>query len=433
MPSSAQQSVATIDQFLQAVGHMKAADGFTPLSEPGSIGGETEHPVKKVDDRLEKAKEGFRSSENSKDVKEDQGKPSVENAAEAKAGVDRRAGNVFNVAGQFAFGQQKRADGVVSQGGSAEDDHMNIGLRAAPTGEDPSNETDSAKAGKEDKRQGNMGGTDHPASTENDKIDGHKWAADLSLEKLAAAMKDVGDNLCAQIAWVSQQQGNFKTAQAAQQYSGQQYQRGDIDPYLAQQLGWEMAGLVNGTFDKQAADSLVVGTLEQIVKTASDDADRFIHFMDHFIKEAEDEVLPEMGNGGGMPPDAGSPPPGGGGEEEAMLAALGGGVDAGGGGHPLGGEGGGGEVDDAEAMQLAQILEQLGVSPEELEQAMREEAAGNGGDLPPGDGSEGGGMEVQASDRSGRGRQKQAETDKHAQARQYISEIVQRSRARRAG
>ena len=103
MPTSAQQSMATIDQFLQKVGSVKVAED--PLSEPGSIGGETSHPVKKVDDRLQTATEGARSSENSKDVKEDQGAPSVENAPEAKAASARNAAN------RLAKGQQKRAEG----------------------------------------------------------------------------------------------------------------------------------------------------------------------------------------------------------------------------------------------------------------------------------------------------------------------------------
>ena len=85
---SAQSSMSTIDAFIQEVGaaEKQAAEA---LSEPGSIGGETSHPVKNVDDRLEKAKEGERSAENTADVKADQGKPSVENA---KEGVSKKAG-----------------------------------------------------------------------------------------------------------------------------------------------------------------------------------------------------------------------------------------------------------------------------------------------------------------------------------------------------
>lgn len=120
-----------------------------------------------------------------------------------------------------------------------------------------------------------------------------------------------------------------------------------------------------------------------------------------------------------------------------MMAALGGGADAGGGAPPGGPPGAGGGM-DPEVMQLAKVLEQMGVSPEELEQAMQEQAGGGGGGPPPdgggappggGGGPPGGGggpppgMEAQAADRAGQ--------DKTAGMRQYISEIVQRSRARR--
>lgn len=75
--SKSANSIATIDQFLQAVkSNVKyAAEAHT---EPGSIGGATTHPVKDVDDSTEEASEGDRSAENTADVKADQGKPSVE-------------------------------------------------------------------------------------------------------------------------------------------------------------------------------------------------------------------------------------------------------------------------------------------------------------------------------------------------------------------
>jgi hypothetical protein len=504
MPSTS-QSIATIDQFISAVGGygeknasdvtvangkgaVKAADGSKPISEPGSIGGDTSHPVKTVDDRLQEPKEGERFKENTKDVNEDQGKPSIQNAAEAKAGADKAA-DVFGLASRFALGTNgqtkaacdtcgkhpcecnkkavdKRAEGgAVMQGGSAEEDHYQIGTKVAPTGEDPKSETGSAKAGKEDKKEGGMGGTSHPANTENDKIDGHKWSFDQNtpLEQMVSMMKDAGDNICAQIAWVSNNQGAPKTAEAAQQAApgvapvpparGQSKQA-EVDPYLAQQVGWELAGLINGTFDKRAADSLVQNVLYTIQKEAADDAARFCDFMDAYLtaeKRAEGEPPP----GAGAPPEGGGPPGGGeapGENEAAMMAALGGGA----GGPPPGGGGGemppgGGGGGDAEAMQLAQILEQLGVSPEELEQALQQQGGGMGGELgggpppgggappPPGGAPPGGGgapppgMEAAAGDRGGRQpTQKQAQHDKSAHMHAYISEIVQRSRARRS-
>jgi hypothetical protein len=432
MTLPAQSSVATIDQFLQTVGAVKSAEA--PLSEPGSKGGETKHPVKSVDDRLQDAKEGPRSAENSKDVKEDQGPPSIEKAPEAKAAADAaRAASLFNVAGQFALGK-KAEGGAASSPGSAADDQVQIGPNKQPTGEDPSNETSSAKAGKEDP------GSKHPMRTDNDSIDGHKWAVDgnMPLEKLASVMKECGDHLCASISNLNKAASDpVRQPQRPQQ--NQPKQAHDIDPALAQQAGWEMAGLMTGNFDKRAADSLVRKTLVEIIKRASDDADNYIEAMDSFRKQAEGTPPPEMPPPG--PPGGGAPPPGGGDDGGAgMLDALGGGAPAGDAGGGMGGGMGGGG--DAEAMQLAQILEHLNISPEELEQAMAEmHGGGGGGDMggmgggaggpPPGGGGAGGpppGMEAQASDR-GRAAPTPQQI-KSAEIHNYISELVSRSRAK---
>lgn len=461
MTRSAQGSIATIDQFISQVGQVKtasekAADGSTPLSEPGSIGGETSHPVKKVDDRLQAAKEGERSAENSKDVKKDQGAPSVENAAEAST-KNAAARSIFGVAAGFA----KKAEGAVSTPGSAADDHISTTTKVAPTGEDPSNETGKAKAGKEDKEQGGVGGTSHPASTENDQLDGHKYAADTPLEKLANDMRTSGNNLLAALHNLynsSGVQAPQQTKQAAAQNPVPQ-QPQQIDPRLAYHAGAELAGLINGTMDKRAADKLVHDTLTDVIKQASDDADLFITYASGFFKRAEGEdegaTDPTAGGGGDA---AAAPAPGGagggGGGEEDMMAALGGGAGgdpmagAGGGDPMAGGGGGGGE--DHEAAQLALILEQLGVTPEELQQAMAEQgmgggdpmAGGGGGDpmaslggggAPPGGGMGGGappgGMETQAN--AGGGKRNVQTKVAQAEVAGYIREIVSRSRAKR--
>jgi hypothetical protein len=449
MTRTAMGSIATIDQFIAQVGNVKtasekAADGGTPLSEPGSIGGETSHPVKKVDDRLEKAKEGERSAENSRDVKADQGAPSVEGKPEAST---KSAASIFGVLSGFA----KKAEGV-STPGSAADDHISTTTKVAPTGEDPANETNSAKAGKEDKKQGGVGGTSHPASTENDQLDGHKYAND-SLEKLATDMRTVGNNLLAQIhnLYSNQGQGQYapqQTKQAAATHP-QTKQAGAVDPRLAYYAGNELAALVAGhSLNKQATDNMVRNALADVVKQASDDADNFIIYARSFIKRAEEGEEPADPSAGGEDPAAaaggdpmagGGGGGGGGGEEEAMMAALGGGA---GGGDPsggMGGMGGGGDPADEEAARLALVLEQLGVSPEELEQALQAEAGGGGGaggGMGGGDpmaamgGGGGGGMETQANAGGGK---RNAGTQKIAAAEisNHIREIITRSRARR--
>lgn len=458
MTRTAMCSIATIDQFIAQVGNVKtASDGTTPLSEPGSIGGETSHPVKKVDDRLAKAKEGERSAENSRDVKADQGAPSVEGKPEAST---KSAASIFGLLAGFA----KKADGSVSTPGSAADDHISTTTKVAPTGEDPSNETNSAKAGKEDKKQGGVGGTSHPASTENDSLDGHKYAND-SLEKLATDMRTVGNNLLAQIHNLYNGQGHAQhappqTKTAATNNTQNTKQAGAVDPQLAYYAGQELAALISGHgLNKQATDNMVRNAIADVVKQASDDADGFITYARSFFKQAEEgeEMDPSAGGGGEDPAAAaaaagggggGDPMAGGGGggEEEAMMAALGGGAGGDPSGGMGGGGGGGGDPSDEEAAQLALVLEQLGVTPEELEQALQEQQAGGGagggmgGGMPGmgggGDpmaamgGAGGGGMETQANAGGGK---RNAGTQKIAsnEISNHIREIITRSRTKR--
>lgn len=448
---SSKSAITTIDDFITKVGN-NTKTAAAPLSEPGSIGGETSHPVKSVDDRLQKATEGERSKENTKDVKEDQGKPSVENAAEATA---KSASAIMKVARSFA---KKAEGGAVSVPGSAEDDQLQIGTKKAPTGEDSSVETSSAKAGKEDP------GSSHPARTDNDSLDGHKYAADTPLEKLASDMRDAGNTLCAQLAWLTNNTAPATATKAAAAQTDNRpaappagvTQVNRLDPDMAKQAGWELAGLINGTHDKAAVDAMVQNSLYGVIKQASEDADLFIEFAtDYFAKQAEGEpggeAPPPGGEGGGAPPGAGG---GGPDEEAAMMGALGGGE--GGGAPPAPGGGMGGDPAgggaDPQAMMLAQVLEHLGVSEEELAQAMAEVQGGGagggmggdpaaGGGAPPPGGGMGGdpaaaggggpppGMEAMAS--FGGGKQNVQQNVKAAEVAAFIRETVSRSRNRR--
>jgi len=463
MSKSAQMSMITIDDFIGKTGAVKTAE--EAHTEPGSIGGETKHPVKNVDDRTEAAKEGARSAENTKDVKADQGEPAVDNTAVAKAA----SANPFALAARFAAGQKtaaatKKAEGAAQVAGSAEDDQLQIGTKKAPTGEDPAHETSSAKGGKEDGQY--QGSSTHPARTDNDKLDGHKYASDVSLEKLAADMKTLGEDLCAAITYDARDGG--ATKQAAQRQSSPQAQQptkqASFDPQVAHQAGWEMAALLNGTFDKQASDSLVVGTLEDVIKTASDDADNVAAYLgQYFAKQAEGSQEPPpdpaamMGGGAG----GGMPMGGAGGEEGGPMGAAG----APGGGGPEGMGGPGGDAGGpggpggggGEEAQLQAILDQLGITPEQLMQMLaQEQAQGGGGGAPGGPGGSapggpmggaggapmaggggpgGGGLEASASDRGGTTKQAASKQGgakvAAADMRNYLTELVGRSRAQK--
>lgn len=412
MPSSAIQSMRSIDRFLQEVAatEKRAAEAHT---EYGSVGGPTTHPVKDVDDSTEEAREGARGAENAADVKADQGPASVESVPD-------------NVAAKKAAARKVAVDGK-SEGGSvnppgtATDDQLQIGTRKSTTGQDPAVETSSAKAEKEDASGGRLGNSTHPARTNNGELDGYKYA-EMPLEQLAKVASDLGNNLLAKLAELTGDQhkldvnknGKIDGSDLASLRGGKDEEEDEEKEAtdLAGQAGWELAGLLSGNFDKRAADSLVQGTLEEIIKVASEDADKVATFLASYSDEMSKKAEGEMP--AGIDPAAmmgGDPAAGAGPDEAAMAGAMTGGEEVGQGG------------DDVE--QLAAVLEQLGISPEELEAAM---AGSEAPEAAEGTASEAPGMEVEASDKRVA---KQAAAKKGAadkSVRDYIQEVLERSR-----
>ena len=395
MATTVKNQIDSIDRFLKAVGYSEK--NAAANTEAGSIGGETTHPVKDVDDSTEDASEGARSAENTADVKADQGPASVENAK--KAAAKKRAS-----ANKWAAEKDPT--------GSASDDQMQIGTNKQPTGEDPSVETSSVKAEKDDVD------TSHPASTDNSELDGNKYAS-MSTAALHKLSNDLGNRVLVSLTknaeFHDDDEAERKSESDSSSDSEMMEEKGAVD--LAGQAGWELAGLLSGQFDKRAADSLVYSTLSEIIKTANDDADKtaaYLHsYQNELQKQAEGEEMmpPEMDPSAGM------------GDEAAMADAMGG-------GEAPEGEGG----DDVE--QLAAVLDQLGISAEELEAAMAGQGSEGGeGGAPPMDPSMGGeappemasaapNMEVEAS-------YKQAAAKKGAankNVRDYIQEVLERSR-----
>jgi hypothetical protein len=165
MSSNTRNVVSALDDMLSEIGAAAEKSAAEANTEPGGYQGGTEHPSADVDDRTDDAQEGSRSSENTSDVKEDQGAPSVENTTPGTPG-----------------GQ----DSVT----------LNIGTQSAATGEDSSVETDSAKGGKDDPGT-QRGSSTHPARTDNDSLDGHKYA---NLIEKAGALEQVGRELVAAVA-----------------------------------------------------------------------------------------------------------------------------------------------------------------------------------------------------------------------------------------
>jgi hypothetical protein len=435
---SAKESMNTIDKFIREVGaaEKSAAEAH---SEPGSVGGATEHPVKDVDDYTEVAEEGERSQENDEDVKKDEGPASVDNqpiASPEKSAEGKSEGGA-------------EGDPVQSPG-SAADDQLQIGTVKEPTGDDPPVETASVKAEKEDVQ------SQHPARTDNSELDGLKYAEDelqaMPLADLAKVASDLSNQILAELAV-----HDFRDDKEAGVYEGAEDVDDDSSPEdsddsddkeasaQAADAGAELAGLLTGDLDKSAVDGMVQDTLEDVIKTASDDANRVAVFLANYNDElqkqaAQQDALSKKAEGElPVAPEAeavASEEVPSGGEEALVEDMLGGGaaeapmMEA-----PAEGAG--------ELEELAAILEELGIAPEELEAAMAAEGAGGpeglppeaGGGLPPeaagilppeiaGGEEEAAGLEVAASVKDAAAKKGNA----MAGVRDYIQEIIKRSK-----
>jgi hypothetical protein len=446
---SAQESFGTIDKFIEQVGAAEKRGGDALLT-PGSA--HEDHKAATLD--VQPTGEGKDGGKGHK-VKHTKDDPPTKGPKLADAPIDEK--NAFDLT-RFAMptGGTKQADAAFLTPGSAAADHDGqADLDPQPTGEGKKTEP---KSGKEDP------GTAVPARTDNESLNGGKYAADaleqMPLEELAKLASDLNNDFCAAVST----QEPTAAAQHVKQASAA------IDPALAHQAGWEMAGLATGTFDKQAADNLVRQKLSEMIKTAAADADNVNTYLSNFrqgVLQAEMQKQAE----GAMPPDPSMPPPppsgdpgagaggpggpspmgagaGGGGDPQAMMAALqqGGGGAPGGmpGGAPGGDPSGGAGGVDPQVMELAQVLSQLGVTPEELEQAMAQEEGGGGGPGGPGgpgaggvaggDPSAGGGGPAGGAEPAkmagDRGSVKRGNTREGV--REYIQEVIGRSRSRKA-
>lgn len=419
MPQSAKNSLATIEDFLRAVGSLRkrAAD---PLSEPGNLEGEeSDHPSAKVDDGLhEPPPEGELAKDNSRRIREMLGDNSTESAKSSAA-------------------RRKRAEDDEDEDDSDDEYGYPGEMTVAPTMEDPDYDSNKVKDTKDDP------GSEHPARTDNPEVgDKKKYAWDkMSMEKLAAEFARLGESLCADVAALSglpltkdaldalsqldeqalAAQAGWEVAQSLAQEKAAQ-ELSELEKLAALESPWGLDQEEN--LDKQAADALIRDHILEVIKSAEDAAVATASFLDGyldtFLKAAQEEAAAA---GEAIPPEVleqmqEAPPPTGVDPAEAGAA----GVEAGPDEAELlealsAADSGAGEEDEAEAeeeaLQLAQALEQLGVTPEELEAAMAEPS----------------GHEVQAADRRAARRPKKATANHHANhMSQYIAELIRRSR-----
>lgn len=373
------QALGVIETLLNSISE-KSAEANT---EPGSIGGPSSHPSAKVDDKTQDAPTGARYSENEADNKS----------------------------------EPNRGDLAVEQtgdGGTQDSVQTNIGMTSKTTGEDPANETSSTKAVKEDSD------TSHPARTDNSELDGRKYSS--YEEKLAALLKraaDLGSSVAAAIAVEVEKQSascatmeatdkptNAPKAEPEADPAAKQKEEGSEKDKMASVVGEDLAELfASAAIPAEDAVALKQASEEylgQVIKAAEYRAMLAAEFvaayaaekraMEEESEESDDdddddeekkpESAPAPTAAPPAPDQAAAPAPAGGGlGEEDIMALLGSGEDMGATGamdgmdqtdmeDPSAGLGG-----EDDMVVLDEALSQLGITPEQLQQLLGEQAA----------------------------------------------------------
>lgn len=347
-----QAQFKTVADFLAQYEHqVKGADAPT---ETGLYDGKSAHPTAKAPDMTQTPAEGSHGKELSKEVKKQFPAGVVEKTEDAKAAADllahisgtiKKAGETCGACKKSpcSCAVKKAGEGAVTPGTAAED-QVNQGPKQLDS-DDPA--PTKPKATKDDGQYD--GPSSHPARTDNDELNGGKYAEDKPFGYYIAEMRKLADDICAQVI-------SLPSAQAPAVKEG-----GDpnLDPALAQQVGWELAGLVNTLTDKQAADAVVHTGLEEILWRGIADGEKAADYYDAYFSGRKQAA-------GDEPPPPASPAEQGGGPPamgpDAAMAAAGGGAPGGG---------------DPQQM-IEQIAQQLGIPPEQLMQLLQE-AAQNGG------------------------------------------------------
>jgi len=307
-----------VADLVDEIGVEKTAAAKEAMDDPGGAEGPTSHPSKKPDENEQDSVEGEQSADNERVIRESI-PDNVDEKPEATEGNAPKATDV--------------------QQGQGVDE-------AKPTGEDPSNEEDYKGKLEGDKREGDQGGTSHPAKGDY----GEKYSADkvaaLDTETLLKSAADLGNELTADIA------NGFFEAAPAQPAAPQP------DANAAAAAGEKTAAEaaeVGNDLDAYASD-----VVQNIVKNAYDQANLTAEViygkMEHLkqampgdmedptggAEEGEDHEE-EPVNPNGEPPVGEEEVPGG---AEELLAAMGGGMPE----EELGGELGGMPMEGGEEL-----------------------------------------------------------------------------------
>ena len=190
--------------------------------DPGGYQGASTHPSARAVSNVEKTPLGSRAAENTKDVKEDHPGGGVDN-------TDPKSG------------------------GDQDDKQYNIGTTQSATGEDASVEDHYRAGGKDDKRQGDRGGTEGPFNAEEI---GEKYSS-LRFTQITKLAYDKMNNVLADIA----NGAHIKEVMEMAQNGFQQF-----SPKTAAAAGYELAGQAGRQEDLQTKQAAIQATVEQTIQ-----------------------------------------------------------------------------------------------------------------------------------------------------------------------
>ncbi len=343
-------ALACVDQYLTEIRQVKSAALKKKATDPSDP---TTQPVMKADDGTVKATTGSRAAENDSDIKKDYGD----------------AGNT---------GQED------AHSASSEHPSDSIGTMKMDADQTKGNvQTPKSTLSKPTKNDGGVESPSHPSNaTFSEKYSKLMAKGQNFLQKIAempeqfkkGKKKEEKPVAPVQAPVAKGPEGDEKKLAAAK-YPDEAEAGYVAAALLAQELGFveKQAATDPAKLQKEAE-----ANAENLVKYAFTLADDYCDFLDGLEKKADEmgaggppQMIPpevmaadQAGAGGGMPPGAGMPPgdgmpPGGPGPEGPGGAGPGG--------------------DEAIIEQLAQALEEAGITPEQLAEAVAAEEAGGGG------------------------------------------------------
>ena len=347
--------------------------GSEKKAETGDGSDPTSLPYKGVSNNTQKGTTGARAAENIADVKKSLGSTGVTGQEDASSAPDTST--------KTQSGDMKRL--------TADDEAPQTIASKPPKPGDkgPGDETyDKKYAEAYDKTAALLA---KYASAEPKKADDKKNASENAVpkENLTTPKDSVPTS------------GEDKTAELQKRAAAEKYREDAEAGYAAaEMLATQVATALSKQANAPSEDQVVMEKIAAVRTAAEQDAGMFIDFMrghlDAMSKKAEPDPEPDPephaepdADESGGPPDGDADDAGGGGMPPGAEGGMPPGAE---GGMPPGGGGGGGGSPEETLEAIAAALEQAGISPEQLAEAIaaveQSQGGGGGGGMPPGGG-----------------------------------------------